>query len=146
MKRIFLIFSLFLAVSFSSCFKKDKKGCTDFSATNYNSDAVKDCGCCQYEKVVFYSRYAGYTLNGLAYPINAFPVKVYINEQDAGTITAFYPGGLGTATVPGVVVHNPGNQKKVEWYAKVTFPNGSFVILGSGTLYAGKSPSFIAIY
>lgn len=118
----------------------------DFSASNYSSEAEKDCGCCQFEKIVFFSRYAGYTVGGIPYPISAFPVKLFVNDQDAGTITAFYPAGPGNSTVPGVVIHNPGNQKKVEWYAKVTFPNGSFLILGSGTITAGKTAYYIPIF
>jgi hypothetical protein len=146
MKKSFLLPILIITIGLSSCIFEKKKGCTDTSATNYDMDAVKDCGCCSFEKVVFYSRYAGYHVNGVPYPITAYPVKLYVNDVEAGTITAFYPNGPGNTTVPGVVIHNPGNQKKVEWYAKVTFPNGSFLILGSGTFNAGKNPYFIPIY
>lgn len=143
MIKLLLISLVIIATGCESC---EPKGCTDVSATNYDMDAVKDCGCCSFEKVVFYSRYPGYHVNGVPYPITAYPVKLYINDMEAGTITAFYPSGPGNTTVPGVVIHNPGNQKKVEWYAKVTFPNGSFLILGSGTFNAGKNPYFVPIF
>ncbi len=143
MKKTFLLVILTSIIMFSSC--KKKVGCMDLQAMNYNSEAQKDCGCCSFEKIVFYSRYPSYNIGGVWYSILTYPIKVYVNNQDIGTITAFYPNGPGTSTVPGVVLYDPGSNKKVEWYAKATAPNGSFVILGSGTISASKSPIGIPI-
>ena len=118
----------------------------DFGAANYNVEAEKDCGCCTYEKVVFFSRFPAYNVGGVIYSIATYPIKIFVDGQDIGTISAFYPNGPGTSTVPGVVVYNPGNKKSVEWFAKVTAPNGSFIVLGSGTFNAGKNAIAIPIF
>lgn len=115
-------------------------------AMNFNADAGKDCGCCEYERVVFFSRSAGYYVSGLPYSINTYPIKIFVGDQEVGTITAFYPNGPGNPNVPGVVVYKPQtNKKKIEWFAKVTSPNGSFIILGSGTFDAGSNVRYVAI-
>lgn len=145
MKKVFFLLLISAAcVSSFSC--KKKTGCMDTQATNYDIDADKDCKCCQFEKVVFYSRYPSYNIGGVWYSILSYPLKVYVNNQDIGTITAFYPSGPGTSTVPGVLTFEPGDNKKVEWYAKVTAQNGNFIVLGSGTLYAGKQPIAIPVF
>lgn len=119
----------------------------DVDATNFDLDASKDCQCCQYEKVVFYSRNAGYYVNGVPYSLATYPVKLFIGTQEMGTISAFYPNGPGNPNLPGMVVYAPpSNEKKVEWYAKVTAANGSYIILGSGTLYASKTARYVPIY
>lgn len=134
----------FLLLGASSC--KKKSGCMDFSATNYNSEAVKDCGCCSYAKVVFYSRYQAYNVGGVWYSINAFPIRISVNGQEIGTVEAFYPNGPGSTTVPGVITYDPGNNKNVEWFAKVTAPDGQYIVLGSGTFTAGRSPVAVPIF
>ena len=47
MRYNILCISLFF-LAFSSCKKDEKEGCTDPSALNYTSDAVKDDGSCSY--------------------------------------------------------------------------------------------------
>ena len=145
MKKIILVCAC-AAMIFTSFSCKKKSGCMDYSAKNYDVEAEKDCGCCSFEKVVFYSRYPGYNVNGVLYSINTYPIKIFVGSQEIGTISAFYPNGPGTSTVPGVVVYEPGNDKKVEWYAKVTSPTGAFIVLGSGTFNAGKNAVAIPIY
>jgi len=145
MKRLFIYVSCFITLSsFEWC--KKPTGCMDYSAKNYDVEAEKDCGCCEFERVVFYSRYPAYNVGGVVYSINTYPIKLFIGTQEVGTVSAFYPNGPGNSNLPGIVVHNPGSQKTVEWYAKVTAPNGSFVILGSGTFSAGKSVFYVPIF
>ncbi len=144
MKRIFVI--LLAGLCFASLGSCKKKGCMDASATNFDSDADKDCSCCQFEKAVFYSRYPAYNVGGVVYSITTYPIKIFVGTQEIGTITAYYPNGPGNSNVPGLVVYNPSGNKTVEWYAKVTAPNGNFVVLGSGTFSAGKYVSYVPIF
>lgn len=139
-------FLLLLLPAFLSISCKKPKGCMDAQAANYDVTAEKDCKCCQYEKVVFYSRYPAYNVGGVLYSILSVPIKIYVNDQEVGTITAYYPNGPGASTVPGVVVYEPQQNKKVEWYAKAVAPNGNFVVLGSGTFTARNSPIAIPIF
>ncbi len=144
MKIIIATLSLILFLSLSGC---KTKGCMDIDATNFDLDATKDCMCCTYEKVVFYSRSAGYYVSGVPYSLATYPVKLFIGTQEVGVISAFYPNGPGNPNLPGMVIHiPPTNEKKVEWYAKVTATNGNFIILGSGTLYASKTVRYVPIF
>lgn len=145
MKKTYLLLLISATICISFACKK-KRGCMDSQAVNYNIEAEADCDCCQFEKVVFYSRYPSYNIGGVWYSILSYPLKVYVNNREIGTISAFYPGGPGTGTVPGVVTFEPGDNKKVEWYAKVTAQNGNFIILGSGTFNAGKQPIAIPVF
>jgi hypothetical protein len=143
MKQVISIF--FLLLLFSSCEKR--KGCLQLDAMNFDVEAEKDCGCCEYERVVFYSRSPGYSVNGVPYSIVTYPIKLFIGDQEVGTITAFYQNGPGNPNLPGMVVYTPPtNTKKVEWFAKVTAPNGAFIILGSGTLNAGSTVRYVPIF
>lgn len=144
MKIIFAAL-LVLTLSFIPGCKK-KEGCKDMQAVNYDFEAEKDCECCTYEDVVFYAKDYIYTVAGLPYSILSSPIKVYVNGKLAGTVTAVYPNGPGTNRVPGIVVYEPGADKKVEWYAEAALPNGMAVIVGSGTLSAGNSYTQVPVF
>ena len=49
MKRIFLVITI-ISLVFTSC--KKEEGCTDFAATNYNSDAEQEDGTCKYNLII----------------------------------------------------------------------------------------------
>ncbi len=146
MKKKILVMVIFgcTTLLFSSC--HPKKGCMDISASNFDAEAEKDCGCCEFGKVVFYSRYPAYVVGGVSYSIVTYPIKIFVGTQEIGTVTAFYPNGPGNSNVPGLVSYSPGGNKNVEWYAKVTAPNGSFIVLGSGTFNAGKLTYYVPIF
>lgn len=144
MKRFYPALLVLITILMSGC--KKKEGCKDMDAVNFDFEAEKDCGCCTYEDVVFYAKDYIYTVAGLPYSILSNPIKVYVNGKPVGTVTAVYPNGPGTSRVPGIVVFDPEANKKVEWYAEATLPNGSSVVVGSGTLNAGKSYTQVPVF
>jgi hypothetical protein len=137
MKSIYPALLALIFIFIVSC--KKKEGCKDFDAINYDIEAEKDCACCIYEDVIFYAKDYIYTVSGLPYSILSNPIKVYVNGKPVGTVTSVYPNGPGTSLVPGVIVYEPENNKKVEWYAEATLPSGISVVVGSGILNASKN-------
>jgi len=104
-------------MSMTSC--DPRKGCTDPSSLNYDSDAEVDNGTCSYSTAIFYMS----VLNP------SRPVTVSVNGSTVGTITAQYPSGPGNCSAPGCAIYKFNSSKKLDWVA--TEPGG---LIWTGTV------------
>ncbi|UTW62212.1 hypothetical protein KFE98_19750 [bacterium SCSIO 12741] len=132
-----------LVLTFCSC----RKGCTDVNADNYNSDAWKDDGSCEYPKgctdskavnydyeahendgsceysnVVFYAQY-GY-FSGV--PVTR--IEVNVEGNIVGAISATYPNGPGNCSAVGTVNYKFNDGESVDWSAIVYLANGASLV------------------
>jgi hypothetical protein len=131
-KNFFITISLLSVIlSSSSC----KKGCTDQNATNFDYDAKKEDGTCEYSNVTFYTRYAGY-YNNVGIFVPASYIDVTVDGQNVGRITTVHPNGVGNCSTTGASYQCVDGKPK-DWKSVVYFLDGN-TITYSGTFEASR--------
>jgi len=130
MKKLLIIF---LIVPFLfSCKEKEKEGCTDPNSLNYDADAEKDDGSCEYRKITFYVKNDSY----FGIPITS--VDVSVNGINIGAATTAYPDGPGNCNATGTAIYEFHNSESVDWNSVVHLSDGS-ELYGSGTVTPNNS-------
>jgi hypothetical protein len=123
MKKL-LIIVLFVPFLFAC---KQKEGCMDQNSLNYDADAEKDDGSCEYRKVIFYLK------NGSYGGVQITSVDVTVNGTNIGTATTVYSDGPGSCNAAGSAIYEFHNNESIDWNSVVHLSNGSN-LYGSGTV------------
>jgi hypothetical protein len=85
MKKIYSIAAVALVFALTSC---EPQGCTDETADNYDADAEKDDGTCEYTaEILFYSD--SISRKRLFDDGVNTPVDIYVNEEKIGSLNYY---------------------------------------------------------
>jgi hypothetical protein len=115
-----------------------KKGCTDYTAVNYDHNATEDC-CCQYGKyVVYYSTARYYDSSSKKY-YDVDSIRTRING-DSVTLKQVFDknepdcGAAGTWTMP-----QQSFQSDLSWHITVYFKKGYYLEDNATILFGGSA-------
>jgi hypothetical protein len=132
MKKLLMI-ALIIPFLFSCKDKdKEKEGCTDIFALNYDADAEKDDGSCEYCKITFYCKSDSY------FGLTITSVDISVNGIIIGSATTAYPDGPGNCNAEGTVIYEFHNNEPVVWNSEVHLSDGS-ALYDSGTVSPDNS-------
>lgn len=98
-------FYLVLALSIFLFSCNNKKGCTDSRAINYDYQANKNDGSCQFSTAIFY----------VSSPANFPPLSIYIDGTFYGNITSYYPYGPGNCSASGCIEYQFFSGSNIDW-------------------------------
>ncbi|MGB0887904.1 MAG: hypothetical protein ACPGSL_07260 [Vicingaceae bacterium] len=126
MKQTFLL----LAISFfmiTSC-SKDKEGCNDRRASNYDQNVVVDDGSCIFTAVTFYAD--SNQTNGF----NFSSIDVIVNGDEIGTFngSGFFTNGSQVCGSPNTAVFKTRGESEVRWTARINRDGGLPPIVNEG--------------
>ncbi len=125
MKKLYLI--VLIIPFLFSCKEKEKEGCMDANSLNYDADAEKDDGSCEYRKVTFYVKNDSYG------GIQITSVDVSVNGTNIGTATTAYSDGPGGCSATGTAIYEFHNNEPIDWNSVGHLSNGQ-EFYGSGTV------------
>jgi hypothetical protein len=123
---ILLLISTFITIT--SC-SKDKEGCNDSRATNYDEQVIVDNGTCTYTAVTFYadsSEYNGKTISR---------IEITVEGKIIGSFNGFFTNGTQVCGATNTAVYNTTGDTSVVWSA-IIYQNGGTSVTSSGE-YSG---------
>lgn len=129
MKNLFLILTV-ASLVITSC-SKDKEGCNDRRASNYDEKVIVDNGTCIYTSVTFYadsSEYNGKTISN---------IQVTVDGDIVGSFNGHFTNGNQVCGATNTAVYNTTGETSVVWSA-VIYQNGGTSVTTSGE-YLGIS-------
>jgi hypothetical protein len=118
MKRVLFILTLALVVT--SC-SKDKEGCNDRRASNYDENVVIDDGSCIFTTVTFYADSS--QVNGI--PISS--IDVTVNGAIIGSFNGFFNDGSQVCGATNTAVFPTNGESLVAWKATIYQLGGTYV-------------------
>jgi hypothetical protein len=127
MKKIFFILSL-VALSIASC-SKEKEGCNDSSASNYDNQVVVDDGSCTYTALTFYadsSEYQGKLIT---------TIEIIIDGESIGDFSGSYLSGSQVCDASNTVVYDTQGATSISWNAIINQSGGTSV--STSGIYSG---------
>lgn len=128
--RTFTVFMLIL-VSVSGC---KTEGCRESEALNYNPEAEKDDGTCNFTKFIFWARYNNYDVGLNNYDVTSIDLKV--GGSSTGNITSVY-GASPACDAAGCITYHLTSRSK-SWSAIIHLENGD-TVEKSGSIYASPN-------
>lgn len=128
MKHTFLLLAISLFV-ITSC-SKDKEGCNDRRASNYDQNVVVDDGSCIFTAVTFYAD--SNQVNGQSFS----SIDVTVNGVVVGSFTGsgFFTDGSQVCGSPNTAVYNTNGESEVSWSAKINRDGGLPPITNEGII------------
>jgi hypothetical protein len=129
MKRVLVILTV-AALAISSC-SKDKEGCNDRRASNYDEKVVVDNGSCIFTTVTFYADSSH--VNGIAIS----SIDVTVNGAVIGSFNGFFNDGSQVCGATNTAVFPTNGESLVAWSA-VIHQLGGTTVASSGE-YIGIS-------
>lgn len=93
-------------------------GCTDNKALNYNFRAEADDGSCEYSTATFFARYPAF--NG----IQIASIDLFIEGNNSGKITTFYPSTPGNCSAPGTIRYQFYDGNSIDWNTRIILSSG----------------------
>ena len=109
MKNILLILTV-VALSITSC-SKDKEGCNDRRASNYDEKVIIDDGSCTFTTVTFYadsSHYNGITISS---------IDVTVNGAVVGSFNGYFTNGNQVCGATNTATFKTNGESSVSWSA-----------------------------
>ena len=119
MKKTLLILTV-AVLSITSC-SKDKEGCNDSRASNYDENVVVDDGSCAFTAVTFYadsSQYNGITISS---------IEVTVNGSVIGSFNGHFTNGNQVCGATNTAVFNTNGESSVAWSAIISQLGGTTV-------------------
>jgi len=123
MKKLILFVLILFGISFTSCEKWEKEGCTNPLSLNFDYSAEQDNGTCEYSTLVFYSEKT-FRYDSIDY------VNITINDINLGTIHSNNVDSLNELYDDGSYVNNC-----LAFGTKNYHFNDSYLINWNATIY-----------
>tara|TARA_B100000809_G_C14731402_1_gene385148 strand:- start:83 stop:505 length:423 start_codon:yes stop_codon:yes gene_type:complete len=120
MKRVLVILTL-AALAITSC-SKDKEGCNDRRASNYDENVVVDNGSCIFTTVTFYADSSH--VEGI--PISN--IDVTVNGAIIGSFNGFFNDGNQVCGATNTAVFPTNGESLVAWSATIYQLGGTSVV------------------
>jgi len=136
MKKVLVILTLATLV-IASC-SKDKEGCNDRRASNYDENVVVDDGSCIFTKVSFYADSS--EINGI--PISE--IEVTVNGAIIGTFNGYHLTGTDVCNATNTAVFETNGETSVDWSATVYQFGGTTVALSGSVTGIGTQGCVIS--
>ncbi len=111
MKKLLLILTI-AGIAITSC-SKDKEGCNDRRATNYDEYAVVDDGTCDFTTLTFYAD-STHT-NGL----QVSSIDVTVDGTSIGSFTGYHPIGIQVCGTENTAIYKTQGETSVAWTATI---------------------------
>ncbi len=117
MKKLLLILTV-TTIGFASC-SKDKEGCNDRRASNYDDKVVVDDGSCVFTALTFYANASQYMAAGETQAITITNIEVTVDGTVIGSFNGHFNNGNQVCGATNTAVFNTNGESSVAWSAKV---------------------------